>query len=100
MRDRIFSVREFREDMIHFLIVPKKMMAKYKLTEEQARDYVATIHNFLLLNYEYCEHHFLCAEENQLNYEIWFEFLDEQVDEVYITSLGYLLDIFLPLVKY
>lgn len=76
------------------------MMEKYQLSLEEARDYVATIHQFMHLNYEYCEHHFLCAEENQLNYEIWFEFLDNEVDEVYVTSLGYLLDIFLPLVKY
>lgn len=56
------------------------MMEKYQLSEEEARDYVATIHQFMLLNYEYCEHHFLCAEENQLSYEIWFEFLDNEVD--------------------
>jgi hypothetical protein len=53
-------------------MVPEKMVAKFGLSDNDARRYVTTIASFLKENYEFYEYYFLSLEQETLGLNNWF----------------------------
>jgi hypothetical protein len=53
-------------------MAPAKMVAKFALAVEEARNYVTTIAAFLRENYEFYEYYFLSLERGILGLDGWF----------------------------
>lgn len=58
--------------MVVFLLSPQRLIPRYGLSTDQARQFVKTILYFMRENYEFYEYYFIGVEKGVLRMESWF----------------------------